>query len=281
MGWGQFIRWADPRVERRHYHLHKGAWPSPARQPGCSGPPRRPRWPTWTATAATRSSGSPTSRSTSPTARRATRSWCWTGRTATGTARLDGTAASRRCRCPTTRSTDPTATGTRRAGSRADRGRHRRRRPARDRLRPSRRQGLRRRAGRPRLWSYQYAPRRAKTFASEVVAADLNKDGTPELVFGTYALHRNAGRLIVLSAAREEALGHPVAPPAAERQRRRRARRASIATSPATAPSRSCSPPSTTASTSTRSRAPALAACPWPTGRGNLLRNGIGPATAP
>ena len=40
----------------------------------------------------------------------------------------------------------------------------------------------------------------SKTFASEVVAADLNKDGTPELVFGTYALHRNAGRLIVLSA---------------------------------------------------------------------------------
>ena len=32
MGWGQFIRWADPRVERRHYHLHTGAWPSPARQ---------------------------------------------------------------------------------------------------------------------------------------------------------------------------------------------------------------------------------------------------------
>ena len=32
MGWGQFIRWADPRVERRHYHLHQGAWPSPAHQ---------------------------------------------------------------------------------------------------------------------------------------------------------------------------------------------------------------------------------------------------------
>ncbi len=32
MGWGQFIRWADPGVERRHYHLHTGAWPSPDRQ---------------------------------------------------------------------------------------------------------------------------------------------------------------------------------------------------------------------------------------------------------
>ena len=32
MGWGQFIRWADPRVEKRHYHQHAGAWPSPERQ---------------------------------------------------------------------------------------------------------------------------------------------------------------------------------------------------------------------------------------------------------
>ena len=39
MAWGDFIRWASPKVERRHYHLHKGAWPSPARQP----------WLQWTA----------------------------------------------------------------------------------------------------------------------------------------------------------------------------------------------------------------------------------------
>ena len=51
-----------------------------------------------------------------------------------------------------------------------------------------------------KLWTAEYAPRRSKTFASEVVAADLNKDGRPELVFGTYALRRDAGRLVVLSA---------------------------------------------------------------------------------
>ena len=62
------------------------------------------------------------------------------------------------------------------------------------------RQGLRRGPTGHRLWRYQYAPGRAKTFASEVVAADLNKDGKPELVFGTYALHPPAGRLVVLSA---------------------------------------------------------------------------------
>jgi len=27
--WGQFIRWADPQVERDHYHLHTGTWPHP------------------------------------------------------------------------------------------------------------------------------------------------------------------------------------------------------------------------------------------------------------
>ncbi|MGB5658234.1 MAG: VCBS repeat-containing protein [Thermoanaerobaculia bacterium] len=29
--WGQFIRWADPQVEHDHYHLHTGQWPHPDR----------------------------------------------------------------------------------------------------------------------------------------------------------------------------------------------------------------------------------------------------------
>ena len=37
-----------------------------------------------------------------------------------------------------------------------------------------------------KLWSYDYAHGASETFASEVVAADLNRDGRPELVFGTY-----------------------------------------------------------------------------------------------
>lgn len=28
--WGQFIRWADPVVEENHYHLHTGEWPHPS-----------------------------------------------------------------------------------------------------------------------------------------------------------------------------------------------------------------------------------------------------------
>jgi hypothetical protein len=30
MTWGQFIRWADPEVEKAHYHDHEGDWPSPS-----------------------------------------------------------------------------------------------------------------------------------------------------------------------------------------------------------------------------------------------------------
>jgi FG-GAP repeat len=51
-----------------------------------------------------------------------------------------------------------------------------------------------------RLWRFDYARGRAETFASEVVAADLNRDGRPELVFGTYGSRRRSGRLVVLNA---------------------------------------------------------------------------------
>jgi hypothetical protein len=40
MTWGQFIRWADPVVEEAHYHLHSGDWPHPDHQ----------EWLQWTAT---------------------------------------------------------------------------------------------------------------------------------------------------------------------------------------------------------------------------------------
>ena len=49
-----------------------------------------------------------------------------------------------------------------------------------------------------RLWRYDFAKGAAKTFASEVTVADLNKDGVPEIVFGVYSLAKNGGRLVVL-----------------------------------------------------------------------------------
>jgi hypothetical protein len=49
-----------------------------------------------------------------------------------------------------------------------------------------------------RLWRYDFAKGQQKTFASEVTVADLNKDGTPELVFGVYSLQPSGGHLVVL-----------------------------------------------------------------------------------
>ena len=39
LGWGQFIRWLNPRVEARHYHRHVGPWPDVRKTP----------WLQWTA----------------------------------------------------------------------------------------------------------------------------------------------------------------------------------------------------------------------------------------
>jgi len=39
LNWGQFIRWFDPQVEENHYHLHTGTWPHPSNQ----------KWMQWTA----------------------------------------------------------------------------------------------------------------------------------------------------------------------------------------------------------------------------------------
>jgi hypothetical protein len=55
-----------------------------------------------------------------------------------------------------------------------------------------------------RLWRYDYAKGVVKTFASEAVVADLNKDGSPEIIFGTYALGANSGRLVVLANTGQE-----------------------------------------------------------------------------
>jgi hypothetical protein len=39
LNWGQFIRWFDPHVEENHYHFHTGEWPHPNSQ----------KWMQWTA----------------------------------------------------------------------------------------------------------------------------------------------------------------------------------------------------------------------------------------
>ena len=124
------------------------------------------------------------------------------------------------------------------------------------------------------LWRYDYARGARKTFASEVVAADLNRDGRPELVFGTYGAAPRSGRLVVLSAAGRKlhdvrlrnqgsngnGIGIPAAPSIADLDGDRRLE---IVVSTFDHGIDVYRVP--------RSRANRL---PWPTGRGNLLRNG-------
>ena len=65
---------------------------------------------------------------------------------------------------------------------------------------PERRSHERRRPGRLEDEVDGPVARRLADRRAEVVAADLNRDGTPELVFGTYGPKAGAGRLVVLSA---------------------------------------------------------------------------------
>ena len=214
LGWGQFIRWLSPRVEDDHMHLHTGPWPDINRN----------AWLQWTASppsiadldrdGPTRSSACRTSSATSPTRPRRTRSPCWTGaegRRAVGPPppRLRAHAADRQAgrarRRPVPAERHPGA----------DDREHPRRPAAGDRRRRARRARVGGRPGRQEAVELRLHPRRAETFASEVVAADLNRDGRPELVFGTYGPSPGAGALVVLSATgrklREVRLRHQTA----------------------------------------------------------------------
>jgi len=130
-----------------------------------------------------------------------------------------------------------------------------------------------------RLWRFDYAKGAPKTFASEVVAADLNKDGIPELVFGTYSLQPNAGRIVVLANTGQllfdvplpgqgmdgNGIGIPAAPTLADLDGNGTLEIVvttfdhglDVFTVPGSG----------------------VGCLLWPTGRGNLLRNGMGPST--
>ena len=132
------------------------------------------------------------------------------------------------------------------------------------------------------LWQYNYAKGAAKTFASEPVVVDLNRDGVPEIVFGTYALSTNAGRLVILSNTGAElfdiplpgqgdgggnGIGVPAAPSVADLDGDGTLEivlltfdhGVDVFNVPGSG----------------------TKCLPWPTGRGNLLRNGQGPAYVP
>ncbi len=202
LGWGQFIRWLSPRVEARHYHRHVGPWPDVRKTP----------WLQWTA--------SP------PSVADLDRD---------GRNEVIGVPNVERKEPYETQAYAFMVLDSAQGSGRRSARRHRgfRSPPLSDKpaVRPDGDwyppsgipaptvvdiRGNRRREivasvpdghvyaigpGGRRLWRYDYARGAAKTFASEVVAADLNRDRMPELIFGTYGPSRGSGRLIVLSAS--------------------------------------------------------------------------------
>jgi hypothetical protein len=281
LGWGQFIRWLSPVVEDRHYHQHVGAWPHP----------RTATWLQWTASPPSIADldrdgqneviGLPNAERKEPYETQAYAFMVLDG------AQNGGARSARR----------HAGFGTLPLSSKPAV------RPAGDWYPPS---GIPAPtvidiAGDPRpelvasvpdgfvyavaptgkrLWRFDYAKGAAKTFASEVVAADLNRDGTPELVFGTYALTPGSGRLIVLSAMGKRlydirlqhqgkdgnGIGIPAAPSIGDLDKDGRVEIVLSTFDPGI----------------DVYRVPGSGAncLPWPTGRGSLLRNGTGPATA-
>ena len=282
MGWGQFIRWADPKIERRHYHLHTGPWPSPADQ----------AWLQWTASPPAVADmdgdgqneviGIPNVERHIPYRTQAHAFMVLDG------AYGDGSRSARRHAgfetlpmsnkpvhrpsgdwYPPTGIPAPTVVDI--VGD----------------ARPeivSALPGGKVYAVEPdgdRLWAAGYAPRRSKTFASEVVAADLNQDGRPELVFGTYALHRDAGRLIVLSARGKKLSVTRL------RHQGQDGNGIGVAAAPSIGDLTGNGTLEIVLTTFDHGvdvytvPGSGTGCLPWPTGRGNPLRNGMGPATAP
>jgi hypothetical protein len=281
LGWGQFIRWLSPTVEANQYHRHVGPWPDV----------RKTRWLQWTASPPSVADldgdghneviGLPNTEMKEPYETQNYAFMVLDG------AQNGGARSARRhrgftnlllSRKPAVRgptdyyppSAIPAPTVVDIAGDR---------RPEIVASVPDGAVYAVGPTGR-RLWRYDYAHGKAKTFASEVVAADLNRDGTPELIFGTYALAPRSGRLVVLSAAGRKlfdirlrhqgsdgnGIGVPAAPSIADLDGDGRLE---IVLSSFDHGLDVYRVPGSGTN-----------CLPWPTGRGNLLRNGTGPATA-
>jgi len=199
--WGQFIRWADPGVEEDHYHSHTGEWPHPTTA----------EWLQWTA---------------SPP----------------NVVDLDLDGKNEVIGVPNVERNEPYETQAftimALEGAHGDGGRSAMRKPgwevlprggapilvdgyypplgvpapttvnllgdARPEIVVSLNDGSVHAfdAAGQELWSFDYRFGRAVMYSSEVVAADLNADGSPELLFSTYGAPDvlDSGQLVVLAA---------------------------------------------------------------------------------
>jgi hypothetical protein len=281
MGWGQFIRWEDPKVEADHYNTHTGDFPDPTTQ----------TWLQWTASppnvvdidgdGKNEVVGIPNAEMKVPYETQAYAFMVLEG------AHGDGSRSARRkagfetlplSDKPAVRAADdyyppsgiPAPTTVNIVGD------------ARPEIVAAINDGYIYAIGPDgtRLWRYDFAQGRDKTFASEVTVADLNKDGVPELVFGTYSLMPNGGHLVVLANTGKllfdielpgqgmngNGIGVPAAPTIADLDGDGQLEillqtfehGIDVFTVPGSG----------------------KACMPWPNSRGNLLRNGAGPNTA-
>jgi hypothetical protein len=129
------------------------------------------------------------------------------------------------------------------------------------------------------LWRYDYAHGAPKTFASEPIVVDLNRDGVPEIVFGTYSLQRDGGRLVVLDNTGR--LLHDIT---LEHQGTGGGNGIGVAAAPSAADLDGDGSLEIVLLTFDHGLdvysvpGSGTACLPWPTGRGNLLRNGQGAA---
>lgn len=281
MGWGQFIRWLDPAVEDAHYHAHTGDWPDV----------NLTMWLQWTASppnvvdmngdGKNEVVGIPNAEQHEPYVTQGYAFMVLEGATGGG-----GRAARRLAGFETLPFTDqppvredgdwyppdgiPAPTTVDILGD------------ARPEIVAAINDGHVYAIGPDgaRLWRYDYAKGVAKTFASEVVVADLNADGVPELLFGTYSLQPGAGHLIVLSNT--GTLLHDVALP----NQGTNGNGIGIAAAPTVADLDGDGTLEVLVATFDHGLdvftiAGSAGNCLlWPTGRGNLLRNGMGPSTA-
>jgi hypothetical protein len=278
--WGQFIRWVDPTVEDNHYHLHTGDWPDV----------NKTMWLQWTASPPSVADidgdgkndviGIPNAEMKEPYE---TQGYAFMvlqgayGDGSTSAMRLPGWEALPMSAKPAVRASGdwyppdgvPAPAIANILGD------------SRPEIIAALNDGAIYAIGPDAqlLWRYDFAKGEPKTFASEPAVVDLNRDGMPEIVFGTYSLQPNGGRLIVLDNTGRElfditlenqgtdgnGIGVPAAPSVADIDGDGNLEivlltfdhGVDVYTVPGSGSK----------------------CLPWPTGRGNLLRNGQGQAT--
>jgi hypothetical protein len=202
MTWGQFIRWADPVVEANHYHLHTGTWPNPG---------TGQEWLQWTASPPNvvdlngdghnEVVGVPNVEKNEPYVTQAYAIMALEGAYGNGSRsamRLAGWETLPRGDGPIEVDGWYPPGGVPAAATVDIQG------DSRPEIVVSLNDGFMYAfdAAAQRLWRYNYTHGKAIMFASEATIADLNQDGSPEIVFSTFGDPDvlDSGRLVILAA---------------------------------------------------------------------------------